>query len=134
MNQCRSTGKRPLRGTGVSLGTCRLVTVALGKVWLHCHSGEWSASKLLCVRQEQPVAAGRFLSGLSGFLPSDGEGVALLQGQAGGPAFPRCRQDPGHLGRNPRWCPQLCADMRIRKPSRKYSHNHPVPSCHSQSC
>ena len=57
-----------------------------------------------------------------------------LRGPDEGPEFSRCRQDPGHLGRNPCWCPQLCADMMIRKPSRKYSHNHPVPSYHSQSC
>ena len=121
--------KRPWRGIRVSLSTCRVVTVALGKVWLHCYSGVWSASKLLCVWQQQPVIPGQFLFGLrNSFLPSDDEG------QGEGPEFSRCRQDPGHLGRNPCWCPQLCADMMIRKPSRRYSHNHPVPSYHSQSC
>lgn len=69
---------------------------ARGRVWAHSYSGVWSASKLLCVWQEQLVVPGQFLFGLrDSFLPSDDEG------QGEGPEFSRCRQDPGCLRRNP---------------------------------
>ena len=115
------------------LSPCRVVAEA----WVESHSdsGAWSALRLSCVRQGWPVSPGQFHSHLrDSFLPSDDEGVTWLSGQDKGPEFSWCRQDPGCLGRNTHWCPHLYADMMIRWPSRKYSHNHPVPSCHSQNC
>ena len=137
MNWSRSnelTCKTLWRGIGTLSAPAGWLLWLWGKSGPSVKSWVWSASKLFCLTGAACLS-GQFLSRLrDGFLPSDDEGVSLLQGQGEGPEFSRCRQDPGHLGRNLRWCSQLCAHMTIRKPSRKYSHNHPVPSCHSQSC
>ena len=95
------------------LSPCRVVTEA----WVESHSdsGAWSASRLSCVWQGQPVSSGQFHSHLrDGFLPSDDDGVTWLSGQDEGPEFSRCRQDPGCLGRNTHWCPHLYTGMMIR--------------------
>lgn len=107
-----------LPGPGEESGP--ILTVGCG---LHLSSSVW---------QEQPVAPGQFLSGLrDGFLPSDDEGITWLQVRTWvftvqtGPRLP--------LKESPLGAPTSIADMTIENPSRKYSHNHPVPSC-SQSC
>ena len=83
------------------LSVCRVVTMALRRVWPHSNSAVWSAPKLLCVQKEQIVVPGQFLPHLrDGFLSSDDEGVMWLRGQDEGPEFSWCRQDPGCLRRN----------------------------------
>ena len=111
------------------LSPCRVVTEA----WVESHadSGVWSASRLSWSgRDSLSLLASFFLISGTAFFH---QMMKWPSGQDEGPEFSQCRQDPGCLGRNTDWCPDLYTDMMIRQSSRKYSHNHPVASCHSQS-
>ena len=77
--------RRDYEGTsGISLSVCRVVTMALWRVWPHSYSAVWSAPKLSCVREEQTVVPGQVLPRLrDGFFSSDDEGVMWLAERPG---------------------------------------------------